>query len=392
MSIKNSKLGDSVASEMFKILEDPTNEYMKAFAKPELNREIEAQINQNPSYKAFTRLASDSSSSTKTPTDVGEVMNIDDILGPSANVLAATQGGKVKKADAGLAIEYMVNSLIQTSAALDNLGLLKSSSIALGLLDTIIREASIIALGQEAVEQMEGRVNEMSPADIINTPEMTITNKMEPGMVYLLDGSSDWQGSSDDSWQNEMYNPTGEETYVGDRKIDDSDVSVFRGPDGKFYAELIQNVGDTNSVEPGVEAHKDDVTTSVTETQKTPGTRHEPPAQSLPLMNQTHHGHLDTGRADDTDSHRDEVTTTVTDTQKTPETRHESPAQSLSPNHPKERLVDYNKVDTEKEIFRTTTPIKPITEPEEKNPLPLEPSKKDLVQAMEELEAWIKAS
>jgi hypothetical protein len=387
MTIKNSKFSETVASNMDKILDDPN--FKKIFSGPVIEKEISAELKPDTKYQAFVRIASTtddcmdaddcssssmkaddkSSSSSKKPTDVSEVMNIDDILGPAVNVFAASKakakktetteessttteqkkGKKVKKAEVGMAVEYMINSLLQTSAALDNLGFSKSSALSLGLIDSLLKEASIITLGQEVVDQMADRVNEMTPEDILADSS---NKKMSSGYTYLLEDSDDWKDSSDELWSTEIYDPTGSETYVGDRNIDGSDMSVFKGSDGKYYAQLPQNTTDENNAEIA-KPHEDVVEQKLEETQKDRTTNHEAPAQGLPLTDKHHHS------------------------------RH---------------LVDYDNDDdgaNNKEILQTK-PVEKMPKPETTIPTNPsdEPYKKDLVglaSLLNELETWIKS-
>ena len=438
MTIKNSKFSETVASDMDKILEDAN--FKKIFARPALEREIQAELKPDTKYQAFVRIASTSSSSddclnaadgsssssmnakdkssssSKKPTDVSDVMNIDDILGPSVNVLASSKAKaknvteesstesssstetkkpkkKIKKADVGLAVEYMINSLLQTSAALDNLGLDKSATLSLSLIDSLIKEASIIALGQEAIDQMAERVNEMSPEDILADGN---DKKMSSGYVYELEGSDDWKDSADDIWTNEVYTPKGDEAYVGERKIDDSDVSVFKGTDGKYYAQLPQNTTLDENAADVAKPHEDVVVHEVGTDQKDPSNKHEAPPQSIPLTDKHHHSHLvDYNNAETEKPHEDVVNQNLNETQKDPSNKHEAPAQSLPLANQSHHghLVDYNK-DDDKPIYQVK-PVDKMPKPEPtvpSNPT-TDPYKKDLIglaSLLDELETWIK--
>ena len=429
MSNKYSKFGDSVALEMEKTLDNPA--FKQIFAKPEVEKVEIPKI--DPTYQAFVRIASttdssscmaaddcsssssmavadgssSSSSKSKKPTDINDVMNIDDILGPSVNVLAKAKPAvkkpkdkttessstepkkKVKKAEVGLALQYITNSLIQTSAALDNLGLIKSSSITLGLLDSIVREASLIALGQEVLDQMADRVNEMSPEDILADSG----KKMSNGYAYLLESGDDWKDSSDELWQNEIYEPKGNETYIGDRKIDGSDVAVFKTEDGKYYAQP-PHMTDSNSAEApeAPEAHKNIVTDELKNTQKDVPIKHDtPPTEMKP--NKPYGRPNDFSKAEDgtTEAHTNKTTHTVTKTQKDVPTKHETPATEMKPNKPKYDSLSAE--DLTKTTKTTNETNKKTTEKEPKQ-APINPEYKDLYPALAslvtEIESWIK--
>jgi hypothetical protein len=65
---------------------------------------------------------------------------------------------------------------------------------------------------------------------------------MQSGYCYELHSGSDrWLATSDEEWLVEIYTPTGEEIWRGQRTIDDSVVQVFKCPDGMFRAQLTAN-------------------------------------------------------------------------------------------------------------------------------------------------------
>lgn len=60
--------------------------------------------------------------------------------------------------------------------------------------------------------------------------------KMPTGYCFEFDGTGLWQWSPDDDWPIEIYTPTGDETRLADRRIDDTLCAVFSCPDGKIRA------------------------------------------------------------------------------------------------------------------------------------------------------------
>lgn len=73
--------------------------------------------------------------------------------------------------------------------------------------------------------------------------------KMKPGYCFELNGSSDWEHCSNDLWDAKLYDPTGDQEFVGVRQIDCSTVSVFAYPimlgavqDGTIYRAQLQIV------------------------------------------------------------------------------------------------------------------------------------------------------
>lgn len=128
--------GDSLAAEMSKILSDKS--FKSIFASPEVKNDFESVVDQDPSYKAFVRIA------------------------------------KNESADKAAAFKHIVDSLATTSAALDNLGLEKSATVALSLLNGVLKEASSKFAqfaqfaqfdndNELAKEEMERRVNKIDP-------------------------------------------------------------------------------------------------------------------------------------------------------------------------------------------------------------------------------------
>ena len=124
--------GDSLAAEMNKILSDKS--FKSIFASPEVKNDFESVVDQDPSYKAFVRIA------------------------------------KNESADKAAAFKHIVDSLATTSAALDNLGLEKSATVALSLLNGVLKEASskFAQFGgndelDKAQEEMRGRLDKFNP-------------------------------------------------------------------------------------------------------------------------------------------------------------------------------------------------------------------------------------
>jgi len=125
--MKYNKLGDSVASEMDRLLSDES--FRSVFAKPEID--VSKLVSQEPSYKAFVRVASK------------------------------------QEDNVALALQYIVDSLAKTSEALDNMGLTKSATVALSLLNGVIKEASMLSVAQSIEDEMKDRVDVMSPDEIL---------------------------------------------------------------------------------------------------------------------------------------------------------------------------------------------------------------------------------
>jgi acylphosphatase len=126
-----SKLGDSVATEMDRILGDA--EFQSVFSTPELTDEYTTALSQDDSYKAFVRVASKKE-------DVVESVGTED--------------------NKALALQYIVESLSKTSEALDNMGFDKSATVTLALINGIFKEAG----AKFADDGMEGRVAELDEA------------------------------------------------------------------------------------------------------------------------------------------------------------------------------------------------------------------------------------
>jgi hypothetical protein len=123
--MRHSALGDSVAAEMGKILSN--DNFKSVFQAPgeKAINEFESVVNQEASYKAFTRIASN------------------------------------KSGDKALAFKHIVETIESVSAALDNMGLEKSATVALSLLNGMIKEAQSGQFGQDskaAEEEMKRRV------------------------------------------------------------------------------------------------------------------------------------------------------------------------------------------------------------------------------------------
>ena len=124
-----TKLGDSVAAEMDRLLGDA--EFKSVFEKPELNEEYSSALANDASYRAFVRIASKQ--------DDGEIVS--------------------EKEQKALALQYIVESLTKTSEALDNLGLEKSATVTLAIVNGIFKEAQ-----EFEDESLKSRVDELETA------------------------------------------------------------------------------------------------------------------------------------------------------------------------------------------------------------------------------------
>jgi hypothetical protein len=161
--IKSSKLGDSVASEMDKILNDPA---FKSVFEP-VAEDYSQVVNADPTYQAFVRVAKkkeeDEDKEKEDKKDKKDKKKVfpfqkgkkeekedkkkdkgkkEDKKEDKKDKKDKKEDKKEDKKDKKEALQYIVNSLITTSEALDNMGLVKSATVALGLLNGIMKEAA----------------------------------------------------------------------------------------------------------------------------------------------------------------------------------------------------------------------------------------------------------
>lgn len=165
-----SRIGDSVADEMDRILGD--SEFQSVFSKPELTDDFRQALAQDSGYKAFVRVAS------KKDDDDEEVGKDDKKkksksrppwLDDKKDDEDKKKDKEEKKKEAALALDYIVENLSKTSEVLDNLGFEKSATVALALINGIYREAQYCE-AQYADDDASGRVAELSakqPGDLV---------------------------------------------------------------------------------------------------------------------------------------------------------------------------------------------------------------------------------
>lgn len=66
---------------------------------------------------------------------------------------------------------------------------------------------------------------------------------MTPGYCFLYDHGPEnhhlyeWWCSLDEKWDMEIYSPTGAETLIGTRRINDTLCNVWQCPDGNYRAQ-----------------------------------------------------------------------------------------------------------------------------------------------------------
>lgn len=167
--LKSSKLGDSVASEMDKILN--SQDFQSVFEPDHIvASDYSGALSTDPGYKAFVRVASkktceepkcDESGKEK---GKGKKPAKDEGKEPAKEEKGKGKKGKLppwlakgkkdKKKEAAEALGYILNSLTQTSEVLDNLGLAKSATVTLALANGIMKEA--VEMGDESWEYEDG--------------------------------------------------------------------------------------------------------------------------------------------------------------------------------------------------------------------------------------------
>lgn len=167
--LKSSKLGDSVASEMDKILN--SQDFQSVFEPDHIvASDYSGALSTDPGYKAFVRVASkktceepkcDESGKEK---GKGKKPAKDEGKEPAKEEKGKGKKGKLppwlakgkkdKKKEAAEALGYILNSLTQTSEVLDNLGLAKSATVTLALANGIMKEA--VEMGDESLEYEDG--------------------------------------------------------------------------------------------------------------------------------------------------------------------------------------------------------------------------------------------
>jgi len=169
-----SRIGDSVAAEMDRILGD--SEFQSVFSKPELTDDFSHALAQDSGYQAFVRVASkkdDDKEDDKDDKDQPpawlrkkrEDASGEDIYDDDHKPKKKKDDDKKK--EAALALEFIVENLSKTSEALDNLGFDKSATVALALINGIYREATV----KLADVGMDSRVQELSsqsPEDLVH--------------------------------------------------------------------------------------------------------------------------------------------------------------------------------------------------------------------------------
>ena len=156
--LKSSKLGDSVASEMDKIL---NSQEFQSIYEPDhiVAADYSGVLSSDPGYKAFVRVASKKTCEEPECKEKGKGKEKE----PAKEEKGKGKKGKLPpwlakgkkdkkeaKKEAAEALGYILNSLTQTSEVLDNLGLAKSATITLALANGIMKEAA--EMGDESWE------------------------------------------------------------------------------------------------------------------------------------------------------------------------------------------------------------------------------------------------
>ena len=156
--LKSSKLGDSVASEMDKIL---NSQEFQSIYEPDhiVAADYSGVLSSDPGYKAFVRVASKKTCEEPKCKEKGKGKEKE----PAKEEKGKGKKGKLPpwlakgkkdkkeaKKEAAEALGYILNSLTQTSEVLDNLGLAKSATITLALANGIMKEAA--EMGDESWE------------------------------------------------------------------------------------------------------------------------------------------------------------------------------------------------------------------------------------------------
>lgn len=157
--LKSSKLGDSVASEMDKIL---NSQEFQSIYEPDhiVAADYSGVLSSDPGYKAFVRVASKKTCEEPECKEKGkgkekEPAKEEKGKGKKGKLPPwLAKGKKDKKKEAAEALGYILNSLTQTSEVLDNLGLAKSATITLALANGIMKEAA--EMGDESWEYEDG--------------------------------------------------------------------------------------------------------------------------------------------------------------------------------------------------------------------------------------------
>lgn len=194
--LKKSKIGDSVAYDMEQILGD--SDFQSIFGPPELTKEYSEALASAP-QQAFVRVAS---------------VKTDD---PEQKALA---------------VQYLVEQITQASAALDNMGFEKSSTVALALANGILKEAQdssflpgmkgrIEELGETPLNLMDvGEEEEVETTDVTESDELNAKideasaalesgNAVEARKIWvdaweLLQGISDSLGDTADQYMKDL--------------------------------------------------------------------------------------------------------------------------------------------------------------------------------------------
>jgi hypothetical protein len=160
--LKSSKLGDSVASEMDKIL---NSQEFQSIYEPDhiVAADYSGVLSSDPGYKAFVRVASKKTCEEPECKEKGKGKEKE----PAKEEKGKGKKGKLPpwlakgkkdkkeaKKEAAEALGYILNSLTQTSEVLDNLGLAKSATITLALANGIMKEAA--EMGDESWKDGNG--------------------------------------------------------------------------------------------------------------------------------------------------------------------------------------------------------------------------------------------
>jgi hypothetical protein len=139
---------------------------------------------------------------------------------------------KDKKAEAQ-ALEYIIASISQTSEVLDNLGLEKSATNALSLLNGIIREASIKQAEEdpEFMEDLKYRVDNSEPFEFVSFEDEEDEEGEEDG-EYLASESDKFKGL-------DLNDDFGDDSIDTEIDISEDPISEELGDDLIFNKEVI---------------------------------------------------------------------------------------------------------------------------------------------------------
>jgi len=221
---KKTGIGDSVASEMDRILND--SNFQSKFEPMVVTASVE-EIEEDEGYNAFMRFAKKKdkeeeveedpkkSKSSKKKEEKEEKEEKEDGKGKKGKFPFFEKGkgkgkgkkeeeeeeepkkgkGKAKKdkkAEAQ-ALEYIIASISQTSEVLDNLGLEKSATNALSLLSGIIREASIKQAEEdpELMEALKSRVDNSEPFEFVSFEDEDEDDFQEPDGSEVIELSNE---------------------------------------------------------------------------------------------------------------------------------------------------------------------------------------------------------